>query len=104
MTTGLSLLVIGACLLGVMQCAAAGKALARTPARQYEDRMYLIGVDVGGTFTDIVFADTESSRTLIHKMPTTKDDPSRAVVAGSSALRGLSALRRQPRDHCLHGL
>ena len=44
--------------------------------------MRLIGVDVGGTFTDIVFADTESGRTLIHKVPTTPDDPARGVIAG----------------------
>ena len=44
--------------------------------------MYLIGVEVGGTFTDIVFADTESSRTLIHKTPTTKDDPSHQGSSG----------------------
>ena len=43
--------------------------------------MYLIGVDVGGTFTDIVFADTASGRSLIHKVPTTPDDPSRGVIA-----------------------
>ena len=42
--------------------------------------MRLIGVDVGGTFTDIVFADTRTGRTLIHKVPTTRDDPSRGVV------------------------
>ena len=65
--------------------------------------MYLIGVDVGGTFTDIVFADTESSRTLIHKTPTTKDDPSRGVVAGISALCARFDLPRQAIDHVLHG-
>ena len=65
--------------------------------------MYLIGVDVGGTFTDIVFTDTESSRTLIHKTPTTKDDPSRGVVAGISALCARFDLPRQAIDHVLHG-
>ena len=32
--------------------------------------MRLIGVDVGGTFTDIVFHDTEGGATQIHKVPT----------------------------------
>jgi N-methylhydantoinase A len=64
--------------------------------------MYLIGVDVGGTFTDIVFADTESGRTLIHKMPTTRDDPSR-VVAGISELCRRLDLPREAIDHVLHG-
>ena len=38
--------------------------------------MKLIGVDVGGTFTDLVFTDTGASgRTLVHKVPTTPGDP-----------------------------
>jgi N-methylhydantoinase A/oxoprolinase/acetone carboxylase beta subunit len=65
--------------------------------------MYLIGVDVGGTFTDIVFADTKSGRTLIHKTPTTKDDPSRGVVAGIAELCARFDLPRHRIDHVLHG-
>src|ERR1700758_1143960 len=65
--------------------------------------MYLIGVDVGGTFTDIVFADTESSRTAIHKVPTTSDDPSRGVVAGIAELCARSEAPRAAIDHVLHG-
>ncbi|HJN03703.1 MAG TPA: hydantoinase/oxoprolinase N-terminal domain-containing protein, partial [Alphaproteobacteria bacterium] len=33
--------------------------------------MQLVGVDVGGTFTDIVYTDTDDNRTIIHKVPTT---------------------------------
>jgi N-methylhydantoinase A/oxoprolinase/acetone carboxylase beta subunit len=44
--------------------------------------MKLIGVDVGGTFTDVVLFDTDSSETAIHKVPTTVDDPSRGVMQG----------------------
>ena len=44
--------------------------------------MKLIGVDVGGTFTDVVLFDTDSSDTAIHKVPTTADDPSRGVMQG----------------------
>jgi N-methylhydantoinase A len=65
--------------------------------------MYLIGVDVGGTFTDIVFADTDSGRTLIHKTPTTRDDPSRGVVAGIGELCARFELPRSAIDHVLHG-
>ena len=49
--------------------------------------MRLIGVDVGGTFTDLVYADTEAGRTGVHKISTTPDDPSRGVVAGLAALK-----------------
>ena len=75
--------------------------------------MYLIGVDVGGTFTDIVLADTgdgEGSagsggggRTIIHKTPTTPDDPSRGVVRGIAELCERFGVPRDAIDHVLHG-
>jgi N-methylhydantoinase A/oxoprolinase/acetone carboxylase beta subunit len=37
--------------------------------------MKLIGVDVGGTFTDVVLFDSETNETAVHKVPTTSDDP-----------------------------
>jgi N-methylhydantoinase A/oxoprolinase/acetone carboxylase beta subunit len=65
--------------------------------------MQLIGVDVGGTFTDIVFADTESGRNLIHKVPTTPDDPARGVIAGILELCERNGLPRVALNHVLHG-
>jgi N-methylhydantoinase A len=65
--------------------------------------MRLIGVDVGGTFTDIVFADTATGQTLIHKVPTTRDDPSRGVVAGIGELCSRFDIRREAVDHLFHG-
>jgi len=47
---------------------------------------YSIGVDVGGTFTDLVLLDEESGRLVQHKTPSTPDDPSRGVVAGLEEL------------------
>ena len=49
--------------------------------------MKLIGVDVGGTFTDLVFADTDSKETAIRKVATTPHDPSEGVVHVTSASR-----------------
>ena len=40
----------------------------------------IVGVDTGGTFTDLVVVDDSGIR--IHKVPSTPDDPSRAVIAG----------------------
>jgi hypothetical protein len=37
--------------------------------------MRLIGVDVGGTFTDLVHADTEAGRATVHKASTTRTIP-----------------------------
>jgi N-methylhydantoinase A/oxoprolinase/acetone carboxylase beta subunit len=65
--------------------------------------MHLIGVDVGGTFTDIVFADTEAGTSLIHKLPTTPDDPARGVIAGIAELCIRHGLPLAAIDHVLHG-
>lgn len=44
----------------------------------------LVGIDVGGTFTDFVVLDAGGLR--VHKVPTTPDDQSRAIVTGLNAL------------------
>ena len=65
--------------------------------------MRMIGVDVGGTFTDIVFTDTATGRTLIHKTPTTPDDPSRGVIEGALALCRRDGIDPATVEHLLHG-
>ena len=54
----------------------------------------LLGVDVGGTFTDFLYWDGAALR--LHKRPSTPDDPGRAI------LEGLSALGWRPRE-VVHG-
>ena len=44
----------------------------------------LLGVDVGGTFTDFLLA--RDGRVEVHKRPSTPDDPARAVLDGVDAL------------------
>lgn len=46
----------------------------------------LLGVDTGGTFTDLVLVDGTEVRT--YKLPSTPDDPSRAVLEGVRFLLG----------------
>lgn len=59
-------------------------------------RARTIGVDTGGTFTDLVaFAD---GRFEVAKLPSTPDDPARAVIAGIERLGGARA-----NDHVVHG-
>ena len=41
-----------------------------------------IGIDVGGTFTDINLFDEASGRLAVHKVPSTPRDPSQAIVEG----------------------
>src|SRR5271156_5731910 len=73
------------------------------PGKRCEGAMRMIGVDVGGTFTDIVFADTDSGQNLIHKVPTTPDDPARGVIAGILELCVRDGIPRETIDHVLHG-
>ncbi|HKI51505.1 MAG TPA: hydantoinase/oxoprolinase family protein [Geothermobacteraceae bacterium] len=49
----------------------------------------LLGVDTGGTFTDLVLVDGE--RLSCYKLPSTPTDPSRAVLAGIDKLLGTAA-------------
>lgn len=44
--------------------------------------MQLVGVDVGGTFTDVILADPDSGSHHVHKVPTTSDDPALGVRSG----------------------
>ena len=65
--------------------------------------MILVGVDVGGTFTDIVLADTASGRSTVHKLPTTTDDPSLGIVAGLLHLIGELGIEVGRIEHIFHG-
>jgi N-methylhydantoinase A len=47
---------------------------------------YSLGIDIGGTFTDVVVYDHAGGRQGSRKVLTTHDDPARAVVAGVAAL------------------
>ncbi len=65
--------------------------------------MRMIGVDIGGTFTDIVLTDTAAKRIVIHKVPTTADDPSRGMVSGIIEVCRRHAIAAASIDHVLHG-
>ena len=47
---------------------------------------YRITVDTGGTFSDFVYLDEATGETEIAKVPSTPDDPSRAILAGIDIL------------------
>src|SRR6476659_2221892 len=49
-------------------------------------RMYRIGVDIGGTFTDFALFDVRGARMSVDKRLTTPQDPSEAVIEGIDAL------------------
>jgi N-methylhydantoinase A len=45
-----------------------------------------LGIDIGGTFTDLVILDPEDGRAVIWKESTTPDDPSRGAITGLNRL------------------
>ena len=47
---------------------------------------WTVGVDVGGTFTDFYLLNSSTQDVLVHKRPSTPDDPSRAILAGLAEL------------------
>jgi N-methylhydantoinase A len=49
-------------------------------------RRLVIGIDVGGTFTDVFALDEASSACTVGKVPTTRDDPARGVLDGIRAM------------------
>ncbi len=52
--------------------------------------MLSLGCDIGGTFTDFVLIDDQSAKTWQHKVLTTHDDPTAAVIAGLQDLLPLA--------------
>ncbi|MDB5316270.1 MAG: apc3 2 [Rhodospirillales bacterium] len=53
---------------------------------------YSLGIDIGGTFTDLVLLDPETGRTAIWKESTTPDDPSRGAMHGLARLLDTSRI------------
>ncbi len=65
--------------------------------------MRLIGVDVGGTFTDVVFCDTDAGQIAVNKVSTTPTDPSEGVMAGILGLCEAETIDPATLDAVLHG-
>jgi len=65
--------------------------------------MKRLGVDVGGTFTDLIFVDDETGTIQIHKLPTTPDDPSRGTIEGVTALTTAVGAGLGELDQVFHG-
>ena len=65
--------------------------------------MKTIGVDVGGTFTDLVFFDMDTGELVIHKVSTTPQDPSLGVLNGVRELCQSSGVGPADIDYIFHG-
>ncbi|MGI9657347.1 MAG: hydantoinase/oxoprolinase N-terminal domain-containing protein, partial [Gaiellaceae bacterium] len=65
--------------------------------------MRVIGVDIGGTFTDLALYDTESGATHVHKVPSTPEDPGQALVTGVNEICDQAGLKSADVDAVFHG-
>ncbi len=65
--------------------------------------MKRIGVDIGGTFTDIVLYDTDARRLALHKVLTTPANPADAVLRGVSELLEQSGTAAAEVDDVTYG-
>ena len=65
--------------------------------------MKRIGVDVGGTFTDLIFVDEESRSILVEKVASTPEDPSVAVVEGIERICKRAGTSPAALDQVFHG-
>ncbi len=65
--------------------------------------MKRLGVDVGGTFTDLIYVDDDDGTILVHKLPTTPEDPSEGTVQGIQELTALAGEDASALDQVFHG-
>ncbi|MDN6226990.1 MULTISPECIES: hydantoinase B/oxoprolinase family protein [Actinomycetes] len=63
--------------------------------------MKRIGIDVGGTFTDVYL--DQDGKITVEKVPSTPDDPGRAVVNGLVAITEKAGLKISEIDEIVHG-
>lgn len=64
---------------------------------------YRLGVDVGGTFTDLLLVQDETGKLYRVKTPSTPADPSQGVLQGVERILGESGVVAADVAHILHG-
>ncbi len=64
---------------------------------------WVVGVDVGGTFTDVFAVDYESGRTFVHKVPSRPSEPEQAIVGGIESLSQAHGLELGDLRDLAHG-
>ena len=64
---------------------------------------YRVGVDVGGTFTDIFLLNEQSGKSFTAKVPSTPADPSIAVIEGIAKACRQNGVDPREIGHVMHG-
>jgi N-methylhydantoinase A len=67
------------------------------------DRPVRVGVDIGGTFTDVLLFDADQRRFIIEKVLTTPDDPSAAVGSGVASALDMGERSGADVEQVIHG-
>jgi N-methylhydantoinase A/oxoprolinase/acetone carboxylase beta subunit len=62
-----------------------------------------VGVDVGGTHTDLVMIDERDGRITLHKVPTTAEDPSRGTLDALVDVCASAGVSPADIDYFMHG-
>ncbi|MDE0230196.1 MAG: hydantoinase/oxoprolinase family protein [Spirochaetaceae bacterium] len=65
--------------------------------------MIRIGIDTGGTFTDLVAFDPEGGRLAFHKVASTPDDPARGIIRGADEIVAQVGARPDQVELLIHG-
>ncbi len=64
---------------------------------------YRLGIDVGGTFTDLLLVDEKSGRTWSAKVPSTPKDQSVGVLKGLDRICRHAGIEANAIEHVMHG-
>ncbi len=64
---------------------------------------YMIGVDVGGTFTDFTLSNAQTGQVQNYKVRSTPADPSRAIMQGIQEMLALNGVAYSDVDFLVHG-
>jgi N-methylhydantoinase A len=67
------------------------------------EKRYRAGIDIGGTFTDLVLIDDETGRLAVGKVLSTPEDPSEAVEEGLVGLLGQEGVEAGRLGTVIHG-
>ena len=64
---------------------------------------YRLGVDVGGTFTDLLLVGDKSGKVFTAKVPSTPDDSSIGVLNGVAKVCKIAKINPKKISHVMHG-
>ena len=65
--------------------------------------MKRVGIDVGGTFTDLIYVDEDQGQVVVHKLPSTPSDPAQATLLGLDEVCERTGIEPASLDHLFHG-